>query len=239
MPITCLAGVHPGAIELFAHEPIRTISDLKGKRVGRDRRSARSGHLFLSSHGRPVRRARSPTRTSTGSLLERRTDWSCSPEGKVDAFLGVSADEPQELRARTDRPRDPQHHHGQTVVAVLLLHGRCGNREFVQNYPVATKRALRAILKAADLCAAGAGAGGATARRRRALRPDYDYALQTLAPSCPLRRHGASYDPEDTLRFYALRLHEAGMISSTPATRSSPRAPTGASSNELKRELKA
>jgi NitT/TauT family transport system substrate-binding protein len=24
------------------------------------------------------------------------------------------------------------------------------------------------------------------------------------------------YDPEDTVRFYALRLHEAGMIKSTP-----------------------
>ena len=33
-PITALAGVHPGCYELFAHEPVRTISDLKGKRVG-------------------------------------------------------------------------------------------------------------------------------------------------------------------------------------------------------------
>ena len=34
LPITALAGVHPGCFELFAHEPIRTISDLKGKKVG-------------------------------------------------------------------------------------------------------------------------------------------------------------------------------------------------------------
>ena len=26
------------------------------------------------------------------------------------------------------------------------------------------------------------------------------------------------YNPEDTIRFYALRLHEAGMIKSTPQT---------------------
>ena len=32
--ITVLAGLHPGCFELFAHEPIRTISDLKGKTVG-------------------------------------------------------------------------------------------------------------------------------------------------------------------------------------------------------------
>jgi NitT/TauT family transport system substrate-binding protein len=36
LPITALAGVHIGCFELFAHEPIRTISDLKGKKVGID-----------------------------------------------------------------------------------------------------------------------------------------------------------------------------------------------------------
>ena len=33
-PITVLAGVHPGCFELFAHEHIRSITDLKGKSVG-------------------------------------------------------------------------------------------------------------------------------------------------------------------------------------------------------------
>jgi len=36
VPATALAGVHPGCFELFAHEPVRTISDLKGKKVGID-----------------------------------------------------------------------------------------------------------------------------------------------------------------------------------------------------------
>jgi NitT/TauT family transport system substrate-binding protein len=31
-PITALAGIHSGCFELFAREPIRTISDLKGKK---------------------------------------------------------------------------------------------------------------------------------------------------------------------------------------------------------------
>ena len=54
-----------------------------------------------------------------------------------------------------------------------------GNRDFVRDHPVATKRVLRAILKAADLCAAEPEQaarrlvdGGFTTR--------YDYALQTL-----------------------------------------------------------
>jgi NitT/TauT family transport system substrate-binding protein len=36
VPITVLAGVHAGCFELFAHEPVHTISDLKGKKVGID-----------------------------------------------------------------------------------------------------------------------------------------------------------------------------------------------------------
>ena len=47
------------------------------------------------------------------------------------------------------------------------------------------------------------------------------------------------FDPEDSLRFFALRLHEVGMIRSKPQRSSSLTAPTGASLNELKRELKA
>jgi NitT/TauT family transport system substrate-binding protein len=90
-----------------------------------------------------------------------------------------------------------------------------GNASFVRDYPIATKRVLRAILKAADLCAAEPNAvaqriveGGFTAR--------YDYALQTMTdvPYGSWR----DFDPEDTVRFYALRLHEAGMVRSSPQT---------------------
>jgi NitT/TauT family transport system substrate-binding protein len=54
-----------------------------------------------------------------------------------------------------------------------------GNREFVRNHPVATKRATRAILKAADLCATQPEQ---VARRLvdRGFTPRYDYTLQTL-----------------------------------------------------------
>ena len=81
-------------------------------------------------------------------------------------------------------------------------------------YPVATKRVLRAILKAADLCATEPAVaarlivdGGFTDR--------YDYALQTLS-EVPYDRW-REYDPEDTMRFYALRLHEAGLDQVEPA----------------------
>jgi NitT/TauT family transport system substrate-binding protein len=100
---------------------------------------------------------------------------------------------------------------------------------------VATKRAMRAILKAADLCAA---------QPERAARllvdggfaPRYDYALQTLndVPYDKWRE----YDPEDTIRYYALRLYELGIIKSTPQKIIAENT-DWRFFNELKRELKA
>jgi NitT/TauT family transport system substrate-binding protein len=88
-----------------------------------------------------------------------------------------------------------------------------GNREFVRQHPVATKRAVRAILKAADLC------GREPERAARLLigkghTNNYEHLLQTLK-EIPYG-HWREYNPEDTLRFYALRLHESGMIKSSP-----------------------
>ena len=115
-------------------------------------------------------------RTSTGSQRDRRPHGAVR-RGKIDAFLGFPP-EPQELRARkigrvildtaTDRPWS------QYFCCMLF-----GNRQFVRDHPVATKRYLRAILKAADMCAAEPARAaqrlvdGGFAQR-------YDYALQTL-----------------------------------------------------------
>jgi NitT/TauT family transport system substrate-binding protein len=83
----------------------------------------------------------------------------------------------------------------------------------VRKNPVATKRALRAILKATDICATEPERA---ARRLvdREFTPRYDYALQTLKENAYDKWR--EYDAEDTVRFYALRLHEAGFIKSSP-----------------------
>ena len=110
-----------------------------------------------------------------------------------------------------------------------------GRREFVREHPIATKRVTRAVLKAADLCAAEP-ARMAQRLVEEGFTTSYDYALQTLTelPYGMWRE----YDPEDTLRFYALRLHEAGMISSTPQ-QIIAEGTDWRFVNELKRELKA
>jgi NitT/TauT family transport system substrate-binding protein len=46
-PITVLAGMHVGCYELFVHEPIQTIADLKGTRVGLDYHGS-GVHMYLT-----------------------------------------------------------------------------------------------------------------------------------------------------------------------------------------------
>jgi len=105
---------------------------------------------------------------------------------------------------------------------------------FSRKYPIATRRVLRAILKAVDLCVSDPKqiaqllvAQGYTDR--------YDYALQMLNEThFDLWR---DYDPNDTLLFYALRMHEAGLIKSSPQKLIAEHT-DWRFLNELKRELK-
>ena len=95
VPVTAMAGVHSGCYELFAHDPVRTIGDLKGRSVGIQTLSS-SGHLYVAIMAAHV-----------GLDPHEDINWVTSPtgnamelfaEGKVDAFLGFPPR--QELRAR-------------------------------------------------------------------------------------------------------------------------------------------
>jgi NitT/TauT family transport system substrate-binding protein len=88
-----------------------------------------------------------------------------------------------------------------------------GNADFVRDNPVATKRVVRAILKAADLCVTEPQRI-AQQMVERGFTARYDYALQTMS-DVPYGKW-REYDPVDTVRFYALRLREAGMIGASP-----------------------
>ena len=59
VPAVMLAGVHPACFELFAHESIRSVVDLKGKTVGVSATTDRGPRLFLAQDHRRQRRARS------------------------------------------------------------------------------------------------------------------------------------------------------------------------------------
>ena len=87
------------------------------------------------------------------------------------------------------------------------------NRDFVRECPVATKRAVRAIVKSANICALEPER---TARHfvDTGYAARYDYALQAMQ-ELPYGKW-REYDPEDTVPFLALRLHDIGMIKTSP-----------------------
>ena len=80
------------------------------------------------------------------------------------------------------------------------------DREFVRKNPVATKRALRAILKAADICAVEPERAARFVLDKGYTRSDYALQVMKELPYGKWRQ----YDPADTVRFAALRLHEVG-----------------------------
>jgi NitT/TauT family transport system substrate-binding protein len=207
-PIVILAGQHAGCFELFASGRIRAVRDLKHKTVA-VREAGATEHLFLSvilSYVGidPVKDIRWVTVPFPEAVQLLTVE-------KIDAVLGFPP-LPQQLRAKkighvvlnstTDRPW------WQYFCCMVV-----GNREFVRRYPVATKRVIRAMMKANDICALTpdqsaqllVGKGDTTS---------YDYAIQSMK-EIPYARW-REYDPEASVRFYALRLHEAGMIKSSP-----------------------
>ena len=230
LDITLLGGVHVGCFEIFGNDQVQSITDLRGKSVG-IRSLGSSPHVFLSAMAAYV--GLDPVKD-----INWFTSLSYEPiklflDGKIDAFLGF-APKAQELRARNighaivnsalDRPWSQYY-------CCLLS----ANTNFVRNNPVASKRVLRAILKAADLCVTQPEW---VAQRLvdEGFTSQYVYALQTLneLPYAVWRE----YDPEDTVRFYSLRLREAGMVKSIPQKIIAD-GTDWRFLNELKRELKA
>ena len=228
-PVVVLAGVHVGCFELFATKRVRAIRDLKGKTVATPELGS-SPHVFLASMMAYV--GLDPNKDVNFELHPSAESMQLLADSKVDAFLGFPP-EPQELRARkighvvvNSSVDQPYSHYFCCMVA--------GNKEFVQKHPIATKRALRAILKTADICAADPKSAaqrlvdaGHTQR--------YDYAVEVLTE---LRYNvWREFDPEDSLRFFALRLQEVGMIKSGP-NEIIAEGTDWRILNELKRELK-
>jgi NitT/TauT family transport system substrate-binding protein len=108
------------------------------------------------------------------------------------------------------------------------------NREYILRFPVATKRALSAILSAADLCVSDPS-GVARRLVDAGVTSQYGYAFQTVSEIHYDRWR--DYDAEDTIRFYALRLYESGLIKSSPNKILAEHA-DWRFLNEVKRELK-
>jgi NitT/TauT family transport system substrate-binding protein len=226
-PVAILAAGHIGCTNLVASDRVRTTRDLKGKNVGAEVTDAK---IFISMFAAYV-----------GVDPEKDINWvsydfaewlPLFTQGKIDAFI-TGPPRAQELRQKgighvlvdltTDKPW--------SQYACCFV---ASTKEFVHRYPVATKRALRAILKGVDVCAtdptrvarfyADRGLGS------------YELTLQALR-ELPFGKW-RDIDVADSLRFWSLRLHDVGAIKSSPQ-KIIERGMDLRFVNELKKELKA
>ena len=228
-PLVLLSGAHVGCFELVGTDRVHAIRDLKGKTVAVSELGG-PAHVFLASMAAYV--GLEPSKDITWVIHPIAAAASMLAEGKIDAVMAFPP-QTQELRAKqighvvvnsaVDRPWS------QYFCCMVFAH-----REFVRKHPVATKRALRAILKATDLCAREPERAAQFIVDKEYVKR-YDYAFQTMK-DVPYNQW-REYDPEDTVRFYALRLHEVGMIKSSPQKLIAQHT-DWRFLNELKKELK-
>ena len=230
-PIVALAGLHGGCYELFANERVRAIRDLKGKRVAV---STMEGVEYYYLAAMVAYVGMDPRKDviwvdakSFDGMMQSFVD------GKVDAFLAFPP-QPQDLRAMKigrvivntaqDRPWDQYY--------CCLIAAR---KEFVAKNPIATKRAVRAILKATDICAREPERA-ARHMVEKGYESRYEVALEVVKSLSYNRWR--TYDVEDSLRFFGVRLHEAGIIKTSPQ-KLIAQGTDWRFLNELKKELKA
>jgi NitT/TauT family transport system substrate-binding protein len=208
-PIVLLGGVHAGCFELFGAEGVRTIKDLKGKTVATLGGRGSAPYIFLASIATSI--GLDPNRDINWFDISQGDKERLLADGKIDAYLAFPPDG-QELRARkvghtllnsaVDRPWS------QYFCCLVSA-----NQEFVRKNPVAAKRALRAILKASEMCVTDPNLGvQAYLARGFTARPEIARQAITELPY----GHWRDYNPEETVRFYALRLREAGMVKANP-----------------------
>ncbi len=230
-PLTMVTGVHVGCWELFGKESIKNVGELAGKRVAILKNRA-VDHLWIAAMLAYVgiHPEREIQWMPTGKLSESMRLFL---EGEVDAFLAFPP-QPQQMRnlktghvlvnTTFDRPWS------QYFCCMGAM-----KTEFVRQNPIATKRAIRALLKAADLCSEEPEM---TARflADKGFAPTYEMGLEILK-ELPYGRWRTD-NPEDTLRFHGLRLYEVGIIKTHPKELIA-KGTDWRFLNELKRELKA
>jgi len=230
--LVTVGGVHAGCFVLFGNRGVRGVRDLKGKVVSVPIADTQNtARMYIASMAAYVGLDPSKDITWVTHPIDEATRLFA--DGKVDAIMGFPP-LAQELRARKvghvvvdstiDRPWSQ-------YFCCMMVAGR----EFVKKHPVAIKRTIRAIVKATAICAQQPERVARLLVDRGVVK-QYDYALQTVK-ELPYARW-RDYDSEDTLRFYALRLHEAGMIKSSPQKIIAQGAELRFV-NELKKELKA
>jgi NitT/TauT family transport system substrate-binding protein len=141
VPITVLAGLHSGCLELIANDSVHSVAELRGKRVAVFSWSS-SPHILVMLMAAYV--GLDPHHDIQWIPNSEAAPMDLFVEGKIDGFLAAPP-EPQMLRVKKI---------GHTILATAVDRPwsdyfccmLAGTTEYVRRYPVATKRVMRALL---------------------------------------------------------------------------------------------
>lgn len=206
-----LSGLHTGCYSLIASKSTRSIRDLKGKTVYAGRELGDGPHVFFSTIVSYV--GLDPVKDINYAWVSKSEAHKMFAEGELDAFLSF-APEPQELSSRgfgrvlvdtnVDRPWS------QYFCCMVM-----GNRDFISKHPEATKRALRAILMGNDICAQRPERAADALIQRKIRKPREREFIIRAMQEIPYKKW-RDFNPEDTIRYYTLRLNELKLTNVTP-----------------------
>ena len=218
LPMLALAGIHPGCFELFAAPGISGIRELRGRTIAVNAKNV--SDQFYGYFSILLAYIGLDPRTDV-NFVEIGPDVNALRDafvdGRSEAFIAPAASGPQLRR----NPKNP----GKVILDTTMdkpwsQYYCCqlvANRNWARRYPIATKRVTRAVLRAADLV---------TKDRANAAHQYVARGFFSTTPGATDEQivneviHELSYDwreldPEETLRFFALRLADAKLIKMT------------------------
>jgi NitT/TauT family transport system substrate-binding protein len=210
-PLVIISGFHAGCYSLIGSDRIKSVRDLKGKKVWAWTNANAGPALFFKSLVSYV--GLDPDNDFQYVEVPKDEAIEMFKRGEIDAFMSFPPG-PQQLRAagvghtlvdtNVDRPWS------QYFCCVII-----GRRDFIKNNPVATRKVLRSILTANDMVAQDPSMAAQMLVDWKLRKADDQPFVEQAFREIPYDkwRH---YSPEDTIRFHALRFKELGIIKYAP-----------------------
>jgi NitT/TauT family transport system substrate-binding protein len=219
-PLVALAGLHTGCIMVFARRGIDTVADLRGKTIAINTKmvTVLGKSVLAIDYGFLVSLlAHNGMQPSDANFVELSDALTPFVDGKVDAVLTASQGGPLLLA----NPKNPGHVILDTSTDKPWSQNYCcllvTSRDWYSAHPIAAKRATRAILRAVDEgkkdrhAAAKAAIDKGTYKAAPAITEQVIYDV-IKDESFDWRE----FDPEETVRFFALRLADAKLVKKSP-----------------------
>lgn len=222
-PFLVVAGGHTGCIELWATPGISSIRDLRGKTYQvfdrfatfGERKAAGIFYGFLLSILAHI--GIDPADLKLVDIPANHDSVTDYLEGRSDAIIlpvhlgPLMRRNPKRrgsviLDSAVDRPWS------QNYCCMLTA-----NRDWAKANPAATKRVTRAFLRASDMVAADRKAAVNKAVEKGFYKANASITAEILLETISMLSYDwRDFDPEETLRFFALRLRDAKQIKMSP-----------------------